>query len=191
MANVIYQLVDCLSFRCGVFTIEHRFDFTFKFPLALVGDPSGRCNCAAHSRCCPFILNRILSDEPRSGSGLLSTTRRQPKRSQRSLAPGNGPRDGRKGRLLSRAVQHPQAAMCQLRSYAANSCRPRGTVEAAIRDDPGAASSSRSDRRSSLSQRVESETSRNISCNPGIRSLDSHTFARNQTNTIDSCEISL
>jgi hypothetical protein len=64
MANVIYQLVDCLSFRCGVITIEHRFDFTFEFPLALVGDPTGRRNCAAHSRCCPFILNRILSDEP-------------------------------------------------------------------------------------------------------------------------------
>ena len=112
LANVIYQLVGCLSFRCGVITIEHRFDFTFEFPLALVGDPSGRRNCAAHSRCCPFILNRILSDKPRSGSGLLSTTRRQPKRSQRSLATGNGPREGRKGRLLPRAMQHPQAAMC-------------------------------------------------------------------------------
>jgi hypothetical protein len=41
-------------------------------------------------------------------------------------------------RLLTVAVQHRQAALCQLRSHAANSCRPRGTVKAATRDDQGA-----------------------------------------------------
>ena len=73
-----------------------------------------------------------------------------------------------KGRMLTTASQHVTTAMCQQRSYAANSYRPRETVKAAVRDNQGAVGSARSDRRNSLSQRVGCAISRNPSHKPAI-----------------------